>query len=106
MFISKPRFTFIHYCPYLLWFSIFSFVHQNFITGSTNIFLVLKATMVKFNWVTLRNGIQIKENAMGRQVAGIGLMGTGGQKKSASNSERKRLLWRQGRRWAHMLNGP
>ena len=80
MFISKPRFTFIHYCPYLLWFSIFSFVHQNFITGSANIFLVLKATMVKFNWVTLRNGIQIKENAMGRQVAGIGLMGTGGRK--------------------------
>jgi len=63
--------------------------------GSLNIFRVLKAFLVKFNWVTLRNDIQIKENAIDGKSSGHRTDKYWGQNKSAGNPERKRLLGRQ-----------
>jgi hypothetical protein len=76
-------------------FSNFSFKHHSFTAGSSNIFRVLKAFLVKFNWVTLRNDIQIKEDAIGGKSGGHWADKNWGQNKSAGNPERKRLLGRE-----------
>jgi len=70
--------------------------------GSSNIFRVLKAFLVKLNWVTLRYDIQIKEDATGGKISGHRTNKNWGQNKSAGNPERKRLLGRQAKKGGHV----
>jgi len=60
--------------------------------SSSNIFRVLKAFLVKFNWVTLRNDIQIKDDAIGGKSSGHRTDKNWGQNNSAGNPGRKRML--------------
>jgi hypothetical protein len=56
---------------------------------------MLKAFLVKFNWVNLRNDIQTKKDAIGWKSSRHRTDKNWRQNKSAGNPERKRLLGRQ-----------
>jgi hypothetical protein len=63
---------------------------------------VLKAFLAKLNWVTLRNDIQIKEDATDGKSSGHRRNKNWEQNKSAGNPERKRLLGRQTKKGGHV----
>jgi len=70
--------------------------------SSSTVFRVLKALLVKLNWVTLHKDIQIKEDATGGKSSGHRTDENWGQNKSAGNPERKRLLGRQVKKGGHV----
>ena len=70
--------------------------------GSSDIFRVLKAFLVELNCVTLRNDIQIKEDAIGGKIGGHRTDKNWGQNKSAGMPGRKRLLGRQAYMGGHV----